>query len=81
MLVWHGIIKTSVFIFLSPTIGLLLGLSLMILAGSIVGVGATKRFSAVRWGAAGSIVWAWILTIPFSALISAFTLFCLQAIF
>lgn len=51
------------------------------ITGSIVGVGATKRLSAVRWGVAGSIVWAWILTIPVSAFISAFILFCLQAIF
>jgi PiT family inorganic phosphate transporter len=41
------------------------------ITGAIVGVGATKRLSAVRWGIAGTIVWAWILTIPCSALISA----------
>ena len=41
------------------------------ITGAIVGVGATKRTSAVRWGLAGTIVWAWILTIPCSALISA----------
>lgn len=41
------------------------------IAGAIVGVGATKRLNAVRWGVAGNIVWAWILTIPVSALISA----------
>ncbi len=41
------------------------------ITGAIVGVGATKRLSAVRWGLAGTIVWAWILTIPCSALISA----------
>ena len=41
------------------------------ITGAIVGVGATKRLTAVRWGVAGSIVWAWILTIPISALISA----------
>ena len=34
------------------------------ITGSIVGVGATQRLSAVRWGIAGRIVWAWILTIP-----------------
>ena len=34
---------------------------------SIMGVGATKRFSAVRWGIARNIVWVWILTIPISA--------------
>src|SRR5207249_9241607 len=36
------------------------------ITGAIVGVGATRRFSAVRWGVAGRIVWAWILTIPAS---------------
>ena len=41
------------------------------ITGAIVGVGATRRLTAVRWGVAGSIVWAWILTIPLSALISA----------
>ena len=43
--------------------------------GAIVGVGATKRLSAVRWGVAGNIIWAWILTIPISAFISAATYF------
>lgn len=41
------------------------------ITGAIVGVGATKRMSAVRWGLAGTIVWAWVLTIPCSALIAA----------
>ena len=41
------------------------------ITGSIVGVGSAKRFSAVKWGVAGRIVWAWILTIPMAALISA----------
>ncbi|MFL6246855.1 MAG: inorganic phosphate transporter [Thermoanaerobaculia bacterium] len=41
------------------------------ITGAIVGVGATRRLSAVRWGIAGRIVWAWILTIPMSALIGA----------
>ncbi|MEW9900415.1 inorganic phosphate transporter [Chitinivorax sp. PXF-14] len=41
------------------------------ITGAIVGVGAARRFSAVRWGVAGGIVWAWILTIPASAVISA----------
>ena len=43
------------------------------ITGAIVGVGATRRLSAVRWGIAGRIVWAWILTIPASALIAAAT--------
>src|SRR3989339_745188 len=41
------------------------------ITGAIVGVGATNRLTAVRWGVAGTIVWAWILTIPLSALIAA----------
>jgi len=41
------------------------------ITGSIMGVGSLKRLSAVKWGVAGRIVWAWILTIPCSALISA----------
>jgi PiT family inorganic phosphate transporter len=41
------------------------------ITGAIVGVGATTRLSAVRWGIAGRIVWAWILTIPAAALVSA----------
>ena len=41
------------------------------ITGSIVGVGATQKLSAVRWGVAGSIVWAWILTIPASAVMAA----------
>ena len=41
------------------------------ITGAIVGVGSTKRLSAVRWGVAGNIIWAWILTIPVSAAISA----------
>jgi PiT family inorganic phosphate transporter len=43
------------------------------ITGAIVGVGATRRLSAVRWGVAGKIVWAWILTIPASAAIAAAT--------
>jgi inorganic phosphate transporter, PiT family len=41
------------------------------ITGAIVGVGATRKLSAVRWGVAGNIVWAWILTIPASALMAA----------
>ncbi len=41
------------------------------ITGSIVGVGSAKRFSAVKWGVAGRIVWAWVLTIPMAALIAA----------
>ena len=41
------------------------------ITGAIVGVGAARRFSSVRWGLASSIVWAWVLTIPASAVIAA----------
>jgi PiT family inorganic phosphate transporter len=41
------------------------------ITGAIVGVGATSRLSAVRWGIAGRIVWAWVFTIPAAALVGA----------
>ncbi len=41
------------------------------ITGAIVGVGAAQKMSAVRWGVAGNIVWAWILTIPASAFVAA----------
>ncbi|HNJ58669.1 MAG TPA: inorganic phosphate transporter, partial [Chitinophagaceae bacterium] len=41
------------------------------ISGSIIGVGATKRLSAVRWGVTVNLLWAWILTIPISALMAA----------
>jgi inorganic phosphate transporter, PiT family len=43
------------------------------ITGAIVGVGSTRRLSAVRWGVAGRIVWAWILTIPAAAVMAAVT--------
>jgi inorganic phosphate transporter, PiT family len=43
------------------------------ITGAIVGVGATRRLSAIRWGVAGRIVWAWVLTIPAAAAIGAGT--------
>ena len=48
------------------------------ITGAIIGVGSTRRLSAVRWGIAGQIVWAWILTIPMSAAISAVTWYLLS---
>lgn len=50
------------------------------ITGAITGVGAAQRFSAVRWGVAGRIVWAWILTIPASAGIAGLTYLVLRAI-
>jgi PiT family inorganic phosphate transporter len=48
------------------------------ITGAIVGVGATRRLSAVRWGIAGQIVWAWVLTIPASATIGAISYFLVR---
>jgi len=48
------------------------------ITGAIVGVGAVHRLSAVRWGVAGRIIWAWIFTIPASALIAAATYFLMN---
>ena len=45
------------------------------ITGAIVGVGSVNKFNAVRWGVAGNIVWAWILTIPCSAFIAAIAWF------
>jgi PiT family inorganic phosphate transporter len=42
-----------------------------VISGAIVGVGAIQRLSAVRWGIATRVVWAWILTIPMSAIVGA----------
>ena len=51
------------------------------ITGAIVGVGATKRLSAVKWGVAGRIVWAWVLTIPLAAAMSAISYFALRRFF
>ena len=51
------------------------------ITGAIVGVGATKRLSAVKWGVAGRIVWAWVLTIPLAATMSAISYFALRRFF
>jgi PiT family inorganic phosphate transporter len=45
------------------------------ITGSIVGVGLTKRISAVRWGVTTNLLWAWVLTIPVSAVLAAITYF------
>jgi PiT family inorganic phosphate transporter len=50
------------------------------ITGAIVGVGATTKLSAVRWGVAGRIVWAWILTIPASAVIAAGAWYLLRSL-
>lgn len=48
------------------------------ITGAIVGVGSVTRLSAVRWGVAGKIVWAWILTIPLSAITAALVYFIIS---
>src|SRR2546423_14032539 len=48
------------------------------ITGAIVGVGATQRLSAVRWGIARRIVWAWILTIPASATVAALIFYLIK---
>jgi PiT family inorganic phosphate transporter len=52
-----------------------------VVTGSIVGVGATQRLSAVRWGVAGRIVWAWVLTIPCAGITSALTYLAIKTFF
>lgn len=48
------------------------------ITGSIIGVGLTKRVSAVRWGVTVSLIWAWVLTIPISALLAGLVYFILS---
>ena len=52
-----------------------------VVSGAVMGAGATRRLSAVRWGVAGNIVVAWILTIPAAALVAAAVWFPVKAIF
>ncbi len=49
------------------------------ITGAIVGVGSTRRLSAVRWGVTIGVLWAWVLTIPGSALVASLTQFLLQS--
>jgi len=60
----------SITLFLATSLGIAVSPTHTI-TGSIVGVGSTHSVSAVRWGLAGNIIWAWILTIPCSAFIAA----------
>jgi PiT family inorganic phosphate transporter len=50
------------------------------ITGAIVGVGATRRLSAVRWGVARKVIWAWVATIPMAGLISALSFFAIELI-
>jgi PiT family inorganic phosphate transporter len=49
------------------------------ITGAIIGVGSTRRLSAVKWGVAGRILWAWVLTMPMSALVAALCYLALRA--
>jgi PiT family inorganic phosphate transporter len=60
----------AMMLFLATSLGIPVSTTHTI-TGSIVGVGSARKVSAVRWGVAGNIVWAWILTIPCSAFIAA----------
>jgi PiT family inorganic phosphate transporter len=51
------------------------------ITGSIIGVGSIKGFSAVRWGVAKNILWAWVLTIPLSAIFAMITYLSVTEIF
>lgn len=67
----------------SATVGVILTASMIgaplsttqVMSSSVLGVGSSKRFSAVRWGVAGNMVLAWLVTIPASALVSALCMF------
>ncbi|HYZ06597.1 MAG TPA: inorganic phosphate transporter [Rubrobacter sp.] len=50
-----------------------------VVSGSVMGAGATRRFSAVRWGVASRIAWAWVFTIPASATLAALTALLIEA--
>ena len=52
-----------------------------VISGSVLGAGATRRLSAVRWGVAGNIVLAWLLTIPAAALVAAALYWPVEALF
>jgi PiT family inorganic phosphate transporter len=52
-----------------------------VISGGVMGAGATKRLSAVRWGVAGSMVVAWLLTIPAAAIVAAICYFPIDALF
>lgn len=51
-----------------------------VISTSIMGVGASKRFSAVRWGVVGSIVWAWVLTFPIAFALGGLTFYLLKPV-
>lgn len=70
-----GVLYSTAFVFHAPVS------TTHTITSSILGVGATKRLSAVRWGVAGNIVFAWVLTIPAAALVAAGSYALLAALF
>jgi PiT family inorganic phosphate transporter len=52
-----------------------------VISGAVMGSGATRRLSAVRWGVAGSIVVAWLLTIPAAAFVAALCYWPIEGVF
>jgi PiT family inorganic phosphate transporter len=69
----------TVAIFLATSLGVPISTTHTI-TGAIIGVGATRRLSAVRWGVAAQIVWAWVMTIPAAAAIAALTYWAAAAL-
>jgi len=69
-----GVLYTTAFVFEAPVS------TTHIITSSVMGVGATKRLSAVRWGVARSIVVAWVLTFPAAGLVAALVYFLLRLI-
>ena len=67
----------AITLFLSEKLGIPVSTTHTI-TGSIIGVGATKRLSAVRWGVTINLLWAWILTIPVSAILAAVVYYLLK---
>jgi PiT family inorganic phosphate transporter len=70
----------AITLFVATTLGIPVSTTHTI-TGAIIGVGSTRRMSAVKWGVAGTIVWAWVLTIPLSAIVSALTYFLVRPLF
>ncbi len=70
-------ISAAISLFSSSSMGIPVSTTHTI-TGAIMGVGSRKRISAVRWGIAGSIIWAWIITIPCSAAIAAIAYFLIH---
>ena len=60
----------AISLFVSTTLGIPVSTTQTI-TGSILGIGTIRRFSSVKWGIAGKIVWAWLLTVPFTGAIAA----------